>query len=458
MKSAENVSAGDSATAPAPPTLHEALTLWLKLGLVSFGGPAGQIALMHRWLVEERWWISERRFLHALNYCMLLPGPEAQQLATYLGWLLHRTWGGIAAGVLFVLPSLLLLIGLSWVYMAYGDQPVIAGLFYGIKPAVTAIVAQAALRIGSRTLRNNGLRCIAAAAFTAIFLFAMPFPAIVLAAALIGWMGARLAPCWFATDTAAGTAQAPNAPSKQPAVIDDDTPTLPHARFSLPRLLRLGAVGALLWSLPMLALTASVGWGGTLTRMAWFFTKAALLTFGGAYAVLPYVFQGAVDRHGWLTAAQMIDGLALGETTPGPLIMVVSFVGFVGGYTGELFGPHARFAAGAAAAIVVTWFTFLPSFLFIFAGGPLVESTHGNLKFTAPLVAITAAVVGVIVNLAVFFGLHVLWPRGTTDSVDWAAAAILLLAAIALIGFKRGVIEIIFLSALIGLVVTAAFR
>ena len=443
---------------PEPPTLRQTLALWFKLGLLSFGGPAGQIALMHRWLVEERRWISEARFLHALNYCMLLPGPEAQQLATYLGWLLHRTWGGIAAGVLFVLPSLLLLIGLSWVYVAYGHQPLITGLFYGIKPAVVAIVAQAALRIGARTLRNNPLRCIALAAFIAIFLFAVPFPAIVLAAALLGWMGARFAPEHFTSGAAAGVVKVSNASSNLPAVIDDDTPTPPHAKFSLQRLLRLGAAGALLWSLPMLLLTASVGWSGTLTRMAWFFTKAALVTFGGAYAVLPYVFQGAVDRHGWLTAAQMIDGLALGETTPGPLIMVVSFVGFVGGYTGELFGPHARFAAGAAAALVVTWFTFLPSFLFIFAGGPLVESTHGNLKFTAPLVAITAAVVGVIVNLAVFFGLHVLWLHGPAGSIDWAAAAILLVAAVALIGFKRGVIEVIGLCALLGLVATIAIQ
>ena len=241
-------------------------------------------------------------------------------------------------------------------------------------------------------------------------------------------------------------------------MIDDDTPTPSHAKFSAQRLLRLGTVGALLWLLPMLLLTVSVGWSGALTRMAWFFTKAALVTFGGAYAVLPYVFQGAVDRHGWLTAAQMIDGLALGETTPGPLIMVVSFVGFVGGYTGELFGPHARFAAGAAAAVMVTWFTFLPSFLFIFAGGPLVESTHGNLKLTAPLIAITAAVVGVIVNLAVFFGLHVLWPQGTASSIDWVAAAILLVAAVALIAFRRGVIEVIGLCALLGLAVTVVFQ
>ncbi len=443
---------------PVSPTLRQALALWFRLGCLSFGGPAGQIALMHRWLVEERRWISEARFLHALNYCLLLPGPEAQQLATYLGWLLHRTWGGIAAGVLFVLPSLMLLIGLSWIYVAYGQQPVVAGLFYGIKPAVTAIVVQAALRIGSRTLRNNGLRYIAAAAFIAIFLFAVPFPAIVLAAALIGWLSAQLAPGAFTNGPAASVARTPDVSPNHAAVIDDDTPTPPHAKFSGRRLLRLGTVGALLWSVPMLLLTASVGWSGTLTRMAWFFTKAALVTFGGAYAVLPYVFQGAVDRHGWLTAAQMIDGLALGETTPGPLIMVVGFVGFVGGYTGELFGPHARFGAGAAAAIVVTWFTFLPSFLFIFAGGPLVESTHGNLKLTAPLVAITAAVVGVIVNLAVFFGLHVLWPQGTASGIDWVAAAILWVAAVVLIGFKRGVIEVIAMCALLGLVVTIAIR
>ena len=432
---------------PVAPSLGAALRFWLKLGCISFGGPAGQIALMHQELVEKRRWISERRFLHALNYCMLLPGPEAQQLATYLGWLLHRTAGGILAGALFVLPSLLLLIALSWLYMAFGQTPLVAGLFYGIKPAVTAIVVHAAWRIGSRTLKNGALWAIAAAAFVALFAFNVPFPAIVLGAALLGVIGGRLAPSRFATGGGHGSA----ARSAGPAVIDDDTPPPAHARFSSGRLLRIAAVGAAVWALPMGLLSLSLGWQHTLTQMSWFFTKAALLTFGGAYAVLPYVYQGAVEHFAWLSAAQMIDGLALGETTPGPLIMVVAFVGFVGAWNHAPFGPDALFAAGALAAVLVTWFTFLPSFLFILGGGPLVESTHGDLKFTAPLTAITAAVVGVIVNLAVFFAWHVLWPAGQTGSFDFVAAAIALGATLALFRFRMNVIHVIAACALLGL-------
>ena len=432
---------------PVAPSLGAALRFWLKLGCISFGGPAGQIALMHQELVEKRRWISERRFLHALNYCMLLPGPEAQQLATYLGWLLHRATGGILAGALFVLPSLLLLIALSWLYMAFGQTPLVAGLFYGIKPAVTAIVVHAAWRIGSRTLKNAALWAIAAAAFVALFAFNVPFPAIVLGAALLGVIGGRLAPSRFATGGGHGSA----ARSAGPAVIDDDTPPPAHARFSSGRLLRIAAVGAAVWALPMGLLSLSLGWQHTLTQMSWFFTKAALLTFGGAYAVLPYVYQGAVEHFAWLSAAQMIDGLALGETTPGPLIMVVAFVGFVGAWNHAPFGPDALFAAGALAAVLVTWFTFLPSFLFILGGGPLVESTHGDLKFTAPLTAITAAVVGVIVNLAVFFAWHVLWPAGQTGSFDFVAAAIALGATLALFRFRMNVIHVIAACALLGL-------
>ncbi len=432
---------------PVAPSLGAALRFWLKLGCISFGGPAGQIALMHQELVEKRRWISERRFLHALNYCMLLPGPEAQQLATYLGWLLHRTTGGILAGALFVLPSLLLLIALSWLYMAFGQTPLVAGLFYGIKPAVTAIVVHAAWRIGSRTLKNGALWAIAAAAFVALFAFNVPFPAVVLGAALLGVIGGRLAPSRFATGGGHGSA----ARSAGPAVIDDDTPPPAHARFSSGRLLRIAAVGAALWALPMGLLSLSLGWQHTLTQMSWFFTKAALLTFGGAYAVLPYVYQGAVEHFAWLSAAQMIDSLALGETTPGPLIMVVAFVGFVGAWNHAPFGPDALFAAGALAAVLVTWFTFLPSFLFILGGGPLVESTHGDLKFTAPLTAITAAVVGVIVNLAVFFAWHVLWPAGQTGSFDFVAAAIALGATLALFRFRMNVIHVIAACALLGL-------
>ncbi|WP_457790768.1 chromate efflux transporter [Pseudomonas sp. PL-6] len=427
----------------------QALLFWLKLGFISFGGPAGQIAIMHQELVERRRWISERRFLHALNYCMLLPGPEAQQLATYIGWLLHRTWGGVIAGVLFVLPSLLILIVLSWVYIAFGDVPLVAGIFYGIKPAVTAIVLQAAHRIGSRALKNNWLWAIAGASFVAIFALNLPFPLIVLGAALIGYLGGRYAPAKFSV----GGGHAAADKSYGPALIDDDTPPPAHARFRWSRLALILLVGAALWLLPMGLLTALFGWDGSLTQMGWFFTKAALLTFGGAYAVLPYVYQGAVGHYGWLTPTQMIDGLALGETTPGPLIMVVAFVGFVGAYVQPVFGGDSAFVSGALAACLVTWFTFLPSFLFILAGGPLVESTHGELKFTAPLTGITAAVVGVILNLALFFGYHVLWPQGFSGSFDWPSALIALGAAVALLRFKRGVIQVLLGCALVGLAV-----
>ncbi len=433
----------------------EALRFWLKLGFISFGGPAGQIAVMHRELVEGRRWISERRFLHALNYCMLLPGPEAQQLATYIGWLMHRTWGGIVAGALFVLPSLFILIGLSWIYVAYGHVPWIAGLFYGIKPAVAAIVLQAVWRIGGRTLKSPRqvplLWAIAVASLVSIAVLHVPFPWVVLGAALLGVMGGKLWPSQFASGAGhSGANEAAHAPGSY--VIDDTTPTPPHAVFSRTRLALVIVAGALLWLLPMVALMTSHGWDGTLVQMGWFFTKAALLTFGGAYAVLPYVYQGAVEQFQWLTGAQMIDGLALGETTPGPLIMVVAFVGFVGGWAKQVLGPDMVFLGAALAATVVTWFTFLPSFLFILAGGPLVESTHGNLKFTAPLTAITAAVVGVIASLALFFLAHIARPTGA--GIDWTALAIAALAAIALLRLKVGVIPVIGACALAGLLVT----
>ena len=445
-----NVEAATPSERPRAPTRAEAFRYWWKLGWISFGGPAGQIAIMHHDLVERKHWISEGRFLHALNYCMVLPGPEAQQLATYIGWLMHRAWGGIVAGALFVLPSLFVLIALSWVYMAYGQVPAIAGMLYGIKPAVTAIVLHAAWRIGTRALKSPVLWVIAAAAFVAIFAFTAPFPAIVLAAGALGALGGKLAPKQFAaiaTHRADGSVHAP-------AIIDDDTPTPPHALFRLSRLATVVVVGLSLWGGTFAALLAGFGPDSALTQMGWFFTKAALLTFGGAYAVLPYVYQGAVETFGWLTPAQMIDGLALGETTPGPLIMVVAFVGFVGGWAKQLFGPGHPFLAGALAAMVVTWFTFLPSFLFILAGGPMVESTHGQMKFTAPLSAITAAVVGVIVNLAMFFAYHVLWPDGFNAPIDWISLLIGAAATIALFRFKVGVIAVIIACGLAGLAIT----
>jgi chromate transporter len=432
---------------PTAVTLRQAFAFWLKLGCISFGGPAGQIALMHTELVERRRWISERRFLHALNFCMVLPGPEAQQLATYIGWLMHRSWGGVVAGGLFVLPSLLILIGLSWVYLAWGQAPAVAGLLYGIKPAVTAIVLAAAWRIGTRALKNAALWGIALAAFVAIFALKLPFPLIVLGAGLIGMAGGRWWPRYFAP----GGGHAATKAAPGPAVIGDDTPTPEHARLSWPRLAGVLSLFLAIWALALGALVAVWGWQGVYTQMAWFFTKAALLTFGGAYAVLPYVVQGAVEQAHWVTAAQMIDGLALGETTPGPLIMVVAFVGYVGGWNQAVFGPDALPLAGAVAACIVTFFTFLPSFLFILVGGPFVESTHGQLKFTAPLTAITAAVVGVIVNLALFFAIHVLWPQGFARPFDLVAAAIGMAASVALMRFKVGVMTVVAACAALGL-------
>ncbi len=436
---------------PQPLGLAQAFWFWLKLGFISFGGPAGQIAIMHAELVERRRWISERRFLHALNFCMVLPGPEAQQLATYIGWLMHRTPGGLVAGALFVLPSLFILVGLSWVYVAYGHLAVVAGVFSGIKPAVTALVLHAAHRVGTRALKNGWLWAIAAAAFVAIFVAKLPFPVIVLGAAAIGHLGGRLAPGVFVIGAGHAAQQAAHAP----ALIDDDTPPPPHARFTRGRLARVVLVGTVLWLAAMGLLVGQAGWQGTLAQMGLFFSKAAMLTFGGAYAVLPYVVQGAVDQHHWLTAAQMIDGLALGETTPGPLIMVVAFVGFVGGWTHQVLGADALFPGGALAAAVVTFFTFLPSFVFILAGGPLVESTHGNLKFTAPLTAITAAVVGVILNLALFFAWHVFWPKGLGGPFDALSAALALAAAVALFRFRVGVLPLLAACAAVGLAATA---
>jgi chromate transporter len=436
-------------------SLADALRFWLKLGFISFGGPAGQIAIMHRELVEKRRWISERRFLHALNYCMVLPGPEAQQLATYIGWLMHGTWGGIVAGGLFVLPSLFILIALSWIYMAFGAVPIVAALLYGIKPAVTAIVLFAAWRIGTKALKNAWLWCIAAAAFIAIFAFDAPFPAIVAGAAIIGAIGGNIAPGKFAPGGGHGSA----AHESGNAIIGDNTPTPPHALFSWPRFASYVLAGLGLWMGAMALLVVQAGWSGTLTQMGWFFTKAALLTFGGAYAVLPYIYQGAVEGYQWLAPQQMIDGLALGESTPGPLIMVVAFVGFVGGWTRQVLGPDALFLSGALAASIVTFFTFLPSFLFILIGGPLVETTHGQLKFTAPLTAITAAVVGVIVNLAVFFAWHVWWPeasRGTpfAGGFEWFAVLLTLAASVALFRYKVGIIPVIAACAAAGVAKT----
>jgi chromate transporter len=383
---------------------------------------------------------------------MLLPGPEAQQLATYIGWLMHRTWGGIVAGGLFVLPSLFILIALSWIYMRFGDVPAVAAVLYGIKPAVTAIVLFAAYRIGSRALRYKPLWLISVAAFVAIFAFDVPFPAIILTAAIIGSVWGGLAPAHFR-----GSGHGAAGKSLGPALIDDGA-VLPHTRFSLAKIIGFALAGLAIWVGMLGALAGAFGWQGTLTQMGWFFTKAALLTFGGAYAVLPYVFQGAVEYYGWLTASQMIDGLALGETTPGPLIMVVAFVGFVGAWTHAVFGADATLAAGFAGAAIATFFTFLPSFVFILVGAPLVESTHGDIRFTAPLTGITAAVVGVIVNLAVFFAYHVFWPKGLDGPLDLFSVLVAIAALVALWRFKAGIIPVIAACGAAGLVHHLALR
>ena len=435
-------------TAPIAPTLSQAFWYWLKLGFISFGGPAGQIAIMHTDLVENKRWISEKRFLHALNYCMVLPGPEAQQLATYIGWLMHKTRGGLIAGGLFVLPSLLILMTLSYIYMRFGSTPAVAGVLYGIKPAVVAIVLFAAYRIGSRALKNKALWTIAFASFLAITLLGLPFPLIVISAALIGYLGNRYAPKLFSgSDMHKGVDK-----HFGKAVIDDDTPTPTYAHFSWRGLVKFLLVGIMIWLLGMVLLNTLYGWSAVYTQMAWFFTKAALLTFGGAYAVLPYVYQGAVTHYSWLTPTQMMDGLALGETTPGPLIMVVAFVGFVGGWSHA--AAYNPMVSAMLAACIVTFFTFLPSFIFIFMGAPFIESTKNNLKLNAPLTAITAALVGVIAALALFFALQVFWPNGFLTKftqIDWLAMLAAALGFIALFKFKVNTIHLIGVFALFGL-------
>ena len=441
---------GTALVAPRAPTLGEAFKYWLKLGFISFGGPAGQIAMMHQELVEKRRWISEHRFLHGLNFCMLLPGPEAIQLAIYISWLLHGTVGAIVAGVLFFLPAFVLLSTLAAVYLAWGDVPLVAGIFYGIKPAVVAVVLFAAWRIGSKAIRNEVLFGISALAFIGIFYFKIGFPWIVLAAAILGMIGGRLMPAKFK-----GGGGGHGASNKEygPALIDDDTPPPAHAQFTWAKFAITTLVFLVIGAVALLALRGN----GDLFNMGEFFTKAAFLTIGGAYAVLPYVYQGAVEHFGWLTGAQMIDGLALGETTPGPLIMVVTWVGYIGGVTKSVLGDPI--AAGLAGAAVATFFTFLPSFLFILAGGPLVESTRGNLKFTAPLAAITAAVVGVIINLAVFFAWHTFWPQATDSTpfggpFEWLPVVVAITAFVALWKYKADVMKVIGVCALIGLAYT----
>ena len=429
---------------PVVPTIKQAFLYWLKLGFISFGGPAGQIAIMHHDLVENKRWISEKRFLHALNYCMVLPGPEAQQLAIYIGWLMHRTVGGVVAGCLFVLPSLMILMALSYIYIKYGHLSAIASVMYWIKPAIVAIVLFAAYRIGSKTLKNKVLWIVSILSFLAITVFKLPFPIIVLSAAIIGYLINRYYPLLFAHSW-----QVASHKTYGKAIIDDDTPTPAHAIFNWQCLFRMLLVGLLIWIIAMSGLTLIYGWNTLYTQMAWFFTKAALLTFGGAYAVLPYVYQGAVTHFHWLTPEQMMDGLALGETTPGPLIMVVAFVGFVGGWSHDVIQNPILSAILAAA--IVTFFTFLPSFIFIFVGAPFIESTQKNLNFTAPLAAISAAIVGVIVSLALFFAQHIIFPNGLEANIDEVAGAAIILAGFILLKLKSNIMQLITIFAAFGL-------
>ena len=429
-------------TAPraTAPTFREALRFWLKLGIISFGGPTGQIAIMHTELVEKKKWIGEQRFLHALNYCMLLPGPEATQLATYCGWLLHRTWGGIAAGVLFVLPSAFLLWGLSWVYVAYGHVSWIAAIFYGLKPAVTAIVAAAVIRIGRRALRNGVMWAVAAAAFAAIFFLQVPFPAIVAGAALFGWIGGRFFPEKFPAAAGHGAAD-------RGTVMDDAQESPAHTRPTWARAGQVLGVSLALWWTPVIIAGLWLGWDGTLVREGIFFSKAAMVTFGGAYAVLPYVGQQAVEHYGWLTAPQMLDGLGLAETTPGPLIMVVQFVGFLGAWHQP--GGLSPLLAATLGALMTTWTTFVPCFLWIFLGAPHIEQLRGNARLGSTLTTVTASVVGVVLNLAVWFGLHVFFP--IPGAVDWFAVVVCVAAFAALQRFQAGVIPVVLASGVLGL-------
>lgn len=433
-----------------PPSLQQACRFWLRLGLVSFGGPAGQISLLHSELVEQRRWLSERRYLHALNYCMLLPGPEATQLATYIGWLLHGPVGGLLAGGLFLLPSVLILTALATVYALWGQLPLLAAVFWALKPAVVAVVLHAAWRLGRRTLHHPALTVIAALAFLGLTVLQLPFPALIAAAAAAGWLLARRWPQWFrrpaaiSSTPASSNSSSSSAADSAPAIHDDTTPTPAHGRFSRRRLARTLLLAGLALGLPLAGLSWWGGWDGPLATMARFFTRVALLSFGGAYAVLPYVAQGAVGQFNWLTAAAMADGLALGETTPGPLIMVVAFVGFMGGW--NLFGS---WWGAVAATLTVVWFTFLPSFVFILAGAPLVEASREDLRLGAPLTAITAAVVGVIANLAVLLAGPALWPQA--GDFNPAGLGIAVGSLLALLLWRWSVLQVIGASAGIGL-------
>lgn len=473
----EKTSAGASVEPAAKRIVpfSEAFRFWLKLGFISFGGPAGQIAIMHRELVERRRWLSEERFLHALNYCMLLPGPEAQQLAVYIGWLMHRTLGGIVAGAFFVLPSVFVLLVLSYVYAAYGNTPAVAGALSGFKPVVVAIVVEAVLKIGGKALKRRAHFLLAAASFVAIYFLRVPFPLIVLAAALIGLLGARYAPDVFISgrraerkpkeDSKADDAseeeknagetnadESTRATSELPLAIDDDSPPPAHTLPNRARALKVAAVGLALWTAPFASLILWRGWGSLHAHEYRFFTQAALVTFGGAYAVLAYVTQAAAGSFGWITREQAVDGLALAETTPGPLIMVLQFVGFMAGWNNP--EGMSQTASAVTGALVTTYVTFLPCFIFIFLGAPYIEKLRGDKNLTGALTGVTAAVVGVILNLALVFGATVVFPEGLNGGMNVSAAVLSLAAFVALYRFKADVLMVVLIGGLLGLLRT----
>ena len=454
---------------PAPaellPTLGEATRVWARIGLLSFGGPAGQIALMHKELVEERRWIGEERFLHALNYCMLLPGPEAQQLAVYIGWLMHRTIGGLIAGLLFILPGALVMLGLSILYVTWRHVPLIDGLFFGVKAAVLAIVIEAGIRISRRALRNGAMVAVAVAAFVAIFLFRAPFPAIVLGAGLVGWLGSHVRPDWFGAGARHGAA-GPDRVGLVDRLLSEGA--LAHVRPSGGKALRVLALWLPLWLGPVALLWLVAGPASVWTQIGGFFSVMAVVTFGGAYAVLAYVAQAAVDGFGWLAAGEMLDGLGLAETTPGPLILVLEFVGFLGAFRHP--GGLNPWTAAILGSLVTTWVTYVPCFLWIFLGAPYIEALRENRSLSAALGAITAAVVGVIANLALWFGLHVLFREvyslpflgmapevPVLTSLDWRAGLLAAGAAIALLRFKLGMMPVLAACAVAGILLKGGF-
>jgi chromate transporter len=450
--------------APRVVSLRDALRVWLRVAMLSFGGPAGQIAVMHRIVVEEQRWISESRFLHALNYCMLLPGPEAQQLATYIGWLMHRTLGGIMAGGLFVVPGIIAIMGLSYVYAAFGNVPLVVALFFGLKAAVLAIVLEAVFRIGKRALKNNVLRALAAAAFVAIFFFDIPFPIIILGAGLIGLAGAASGAEVFKIDSghrSAGGKQGTAADT----VLGEELPE--HARPNLARALAAAALWLTLWLVPVIALLVTLGTDNVFSQIAVFFSKMAIVTFGGAYAVLAYVAQQAVEHYGWLKPGEMLDGLGMAETTPGPLIMVLQFVGFMAAFRDA--GALSPMLAGTLGGLLATWVTFTPCFLWIFVGAPFIELARDNKALNGALSAITAAVVGVVLNLAIWFALHAVFRQVTPVrayglkfdmpllvSVDPWALALSLAAIIAILRFKVGMISALIACTAAGIVLHLA--